>query len=84
MADFIDKRDAIDALGEEPEVWLEDDEYAKGMRIQWKCDREAIETLPPTRQPVLTGWICPICGRSLSPFTSVCPCSNGKGWEITC
>lgn len=33
----------------------------------------------------LYGWICPVCGRGLSPFTSVCPCRNdGKGWEITC
>ncbi len=20
------------------------------------------------------GWICPVCGRGLSPFTSFCPC----------
>lgn len=30
----------------------------------------------------MTGWICPVCGRGLSPFTRVCPC-NDK-WEITC
>ena len=30
------------------------------------------------------GWVCPICGRGLSPYTNVCPCQNGKGWEVTC
>jgi len=33
---------------------------------------------------VITGWICPVCGRGLSPYTSFCPC---KGWvkmEVTC
>lgn len=45
-----------------------------------------IEDLPSAEpeQGGLSGWICPVCGRGLSPFTSVCPCNNGKGWEITC
>lgn len=30
------------------------------------------------------GWICPVCGRGLSPSTSVCPCKVGNGWEVTC
>ena len=35
-------------------------------------------------QPKMVGWICPVCGRGLSPFTAVCPCKNdGKGWEVT-
>lgn len=29
--------------------------------------------------PKLIGWICPICGRGLSPFTNVCPCKIPKG-----
>lgn len=38
----------------------------------------------PSAQPMQIGWICPVCGRGLSPLTMVCPCQNGKGWEITC
>lgn len=38
-----------------------------------------------TNPPKMVGWICPVCGRGLSPFTSVCPCKGiGKGWEVTC
>ena len=39
---------------------------------------------PPEPVDGMIGWICPICGRGLSPFTSYCPC---KGWpkiEVTC
>ena len=45
-ADLINRQDAIDALGEEPEVWTDDDEYAKGMNVQWQSDKMAIEALP--------------------------------------
>lgn len=30
----------------------------------------------------LYGWICPVCGRGLSPYTSSCPCTINR--EITC
>lgn len=28
----------------------------------------------------MTGWICPVCGRGLSPYTSFCPC---RPYEVT-
>ena len=38
------------------------------------------------------GWICPVCGRGLAPWTSFCPCqsdfkitygtSTGGDWDI--
>ena len=34
--------------------------------------------------PKMTGWICPVCGRGLSPFTAVCPCKNDNKWQVTC
>jgi hypothetical protein len=30
----------------------------------------------PKSLPLQTGWTCTKCGRSLSPFTSECPCST--------
>ena len=30
----------------------------------------------------LMGWICPVCGRGLSPYTDSCPCVINR--EITC
>ena len=30
----------------------------------------------------LMGWICPVCGRGLSPYTASCPCAINR--EITC
>lgn len=49
MSDSINRQDALDALGEEPEVWDDADEFANGMRMQWNCDRKAIEALPSIR-----------------------------------
>lgn len=67
---------------------------ADALREQWLClegnDFKAsdfvysIDEQPTVEPSGLAGWICPICGRGLSPFTSVCPCQGGKGWEITC
>ena len=36
-----------------------------------------------TNPPKMVGWICPVCGRGLSPFTTMCPCKGWKGWDIT-
>ena len=27
------------------------------------------------------GWICPVCGRGLSPTTSYCPCNGWGNWN---
>lgn len=31
----------------------------------------------------LCGWVCPVCGRGNSPFTTTCPCKP-ISWELTC
>ena len=46
-----------------------------------------VESLTPTKTtnpPKMVGWVCPVCGRGLSPFTTMCPCKGWKGWDITC
>ena len=44
--DCISRRQAIDALGEEPEVWTGKDEYAQGLNNQWHYDVNALKTMP--------------------------------------
>lgn len=51
--DCINKQKALDALGEEPYVWEEDDDFARGMRYQWKSDHDAIETLPSAQPEII-------------------------------
>lgn len=55
MSDLISRADAIDALGERPMVWTDDDQYTLGERNQYDRDRLAIETLP-SAQPTLYGY----------------------------
>ena len=66
MNDLISRKAAIDALGERPMVWSDDDEYALGERNQYDIDRLAIETVP-SAQPERT---CVNCGRT----------ANNGGW----
>ena len=46
MDDLISRQAAIDALGEEPLVWHEDDAGEVAERNQWRRDVAAIEALP--------------------------------------
>lgn len=51
--DSISRQAALDALGERPMLWTDDNDYVLGARNQYDSDRLAIETLP-SAQP---GWI---------------------------
>ena len=46
MSDLIERQAAIDALGEEPEVWVENNEYEQGLNNQWHYDVNALKAVP--------------------------------------
>lgn len=81
--DLISRQAAIDALGEEPYVWTEDDEFAQGTRYQWKNGLDEIEALPSADAvPVRHGkwlWLdgvrCSQCNYKLATtgLPSYCP-----------
>lgn len=49
--DLIKRSDAIEAMGEEPYVWTDDDEFAQGERSQWIDDVSAIKAVPSADRP---------------------------------
>ena len=51
--DLISRAAALDALGERPILWNDDDAYTLGERNQYDMDKLAIETLP-SAQPNLS------------------------------
>ena len=51
--DTISRQAAIDALGEEPEVWTGKDEYAQGLNNQWHYDRNAIKAVPSAEPEII-------------------------------
>lgn len=55
MDDLISRRAAIDALGEKPEVWAENDDYALGLNNQWRYDVNALKVVSPA--PLAPTWI---------------------------
>ncbi len=88
MTEYIERQAAIDALGEEPEVWTTDNEWDMGAQEQWRFDYAAIEAIPPVDvRPVVRGrweWneddghcYCTACG-------SVSPESDQNGDECDC
>ena len=50
--DTIYRQAAIDALGEEPEVWMSDD-YALGQRDQWQYDVTALKAVPSAQPEII-------------------------------
>lgn len=52
MSDPIERQAAIDALGERPVVWSDNDDYTLGERNQYDMDRLAIETVPSSQPDV--------------------------------
>lgn len=59
----------------------------KSMREPTEEERESVDEYIQKIQTSnsLKGWICPVCGRGLSPYISVCPCKGfNPGWKVTC
>lgn len=59
--DLISRQAAIDALGDEPEVWSGKDEYDQGLNNQWHYDRNAILAVPSAQPEIIRCKDCKYC-----------------------
>lgn len=41
------------------------------------------ELCNPKKPAGMTGWVCPVCGRGNSPFSSSCPCKPFPSMPVT-
>ena len=85
VGDTISRKAALDALGERPMLWVDDDNYTLGARNQYDSNRLAIETVPSVDAvPVVHGrWVadpeddgvysCSECGRYEFYESAFCP-----------
>ena len=92
--DTISRQEAIDALGEEPEVWTGKDEYAQGLNNQWHYDVNALKALPSAERH--GRWIdvepaphnlfyatCSVCGdRQTIEVANYCPMCGASMDEV--
>ena len=79
MNDLISRQATIDALEKSKGTYV--DRHVIIGKMQ-----DIVNNLPSAEpeQHSMRGWICPVCGRGLSPLMMVCPCNNGKEWEVMC
>lgn len=80
---YIDKLDVIfEKQKKENKMYNEQNIGTTQTGTTQTSETESVTINPPK----IVGWICPICGRGLSPYTTACPCKGwfeGK-WEVTC
>lgn len=81
MNDLISRQDAINALGDEPLVWFEEDGYELGLNDQWHYDVNALKALPSVESK--TGKWIKVYGFATPGGDPVWRCSEcGKGLHI--
>ena len=78
MVELIEKQMALDALGEEPEVWTENDEYALGLNNQWHYDVHALEAVPPAQPETYKEKLNEIASALSEKFAYMNTCLNER------
>jgi hypothetical protein len=64
---------------------MDSDEDIKKLReLYWEAVGKLNAENFPKKPVGLSGWVCPVCGAGLSPFTAVCPCKPMPIPKITC
>jgi len=83
MSDLISRQAAISALGEEPEVWMDDDDYTLGQRNQWRYDVTVLKALPSVQPERKKGRWIKVSGKTAINCSACHHCSWSLSFEDT-
>ena len=78
--DLISRQAAIDAEGEESEIWFEDDnDYDLGRRAQWRLDVGALQAVPSAEPEIIYCKDCKKQNVTTGLFMDICPLALFRG-----
>ena len=66
------------------DILLSTNTELNGLEILLIHEDKTQESISESTPPSMIGWVCPVCGKGLSPFITECSCKGFNTYTVTC